>query len=91
MTQSRITFRFIGAALFNQKDRALRAILVRVRAYSAVRADRISRAVPADMRRIGLFGGTCFGRFCAHLFFFAASYHSSNKLLQLFGIVHNAR
>ena len=36
----------------NQNDRALRAILARVRACSAVRADTVSRAVPANRRRL---------------------------------------
>jgi hypothetical protein len=36
--------------LTNQNDRALRAILARVRACSAVRADTVSRVVPANRR-----------------------------------------
>jgi hypothetical protein len=39
-------------SLFNRSDRVLRAILVRVRACSAVQADTISRAVPANMRKL---------------------------------------
>lgn len=39
-------------SLLNQNDRALRAILARVRACSVVRADTVSRAVPANMRRL---------------------------------------
>jgi len=38
--------------LLNQNDRALRAILARVRACSAARADTVSRAVPANRRRL---------------------------------------
>jgi hypothetical protein len=50
-TASNSTSKWCNSPL-NQSDGALRAILAQVRACSAVRADTVSPAVPANMRRL---------------------------------------